>query len=97
MARVIVTPRARRDVDDAIASLGLPPDTWSRIGALLRFLEGFPLAGRELEGRWREARFVLGPWPWMILVYLYESDDEVVYLVAVHDARSSTAATGRGS
>ena len=97
MARVIVTPRARRDVDDAIASLGLPADTWPRIAASLRILRDFPLAGRALEGRWREARFVLGPWPWMILIYLYRPDEEVVYAVAVHDARSSTAATGRGS
>lgn len=97
MARVVVTPRARRDVDDAIAGLGLPADTWPRIGASLRILEAFPLAGRVLEGRWREARFVLGPWPWMILVYLHQPEEEVVYLVAVHDARSSTAATGRGA
>jgi plasmid stabilization system protein ParE len=97
VARVTVTPRARGDVDDAISALGLPVDTWSRIAASLRILEDFPLAGRALEGRWREARFVLGPWPWMILVYLYRSEEEVVYLVAVYDARSSTAATGRGS
>ncbi len=96
MARLLVTPRARRDGDDAIASLGLPADTWTRIASSLRILEDFPLAGRALEGRWSGTRFVLGPWPWMILLYLQDSDEDVVYLVAIHDARASTAATGRG-
>lgn len=94
MAQVVVTPRAQRDVEDAIANLGLPADTWARIGSSLRIVEDFPLAGRALEGRWREARFLLGPWPWMILVYLYRPNEDIVYLVAVHDARSSTAASG---
>ena len=93
----MVTPRTRRDVDDAIPRLGLPADTWARIASSLRILEEFPLAGRALEGRWRDARFVLGPWPWMILVYLYQQEDDIVYLVAVHDARSSTAPTARES
>jgi hypothetical protein len=90
----LVTPRARRDVDVAIASLGLPADTWTRVGSSLRILEDFPLAGRALEGQWQGTRFVLGPWPWMILIYLHRSDEDVVYLVAVHDARASTSATG---
>lgn len=93
MARIVVTPRARSDVDEAIANLGLPRDAWARVAASLRLLEDFPLAGRKLEGRWHETRFVLGPWPWMILVYLHEPEEDVVYLVGVHDARSSTAAT----
>lgn len=95
MARIVVTPRARSDVDEAIAALGLPVDSWARIAASLRLLEDFPLAGRALEGLWRETRFVLGPWPWMILIYLHQPDEDVVYLVAVYDARASTAATGR--
>jgi plasmid stabilization system protein ParE len=97
VAQVIVTPRARRDLDDAIANLGLPADTWSRVARSLRILEEFPLAGRALERRWSPARFVLGPWPWMVLVYLRGASDDRVHLVAVHDARSSTAATTRRS
>jgi len=53
----------------------------------------FPLAGRTLEGKWSEARFLLGPWPWMILVYRYYEDSNRVFLVAVHDARSAASAT----
>ncbi len=92
----MVTPRARSDGDDAIATLGLPGDTWKRVASSLRILEDFPLAGRALEGRWRPTRFVLGPWPWMILIYLHDSALDIVYLVAIHDARASTAATTRG-
>jgi plasmid stabilization system protein ParE len=93
LAQLIVTPRAERDVEEAIANLSLPGDTWARVGRSLRLLEDFPLSGRELEGRWSTARFVLGPWPWMILVYRYDDSDDRVFLVAVHDARSATSAT----
>jgi len=93
LAEPIVTPRAERDVEEAIADLGLPPDTWARIGRSLRVLEDFPQAGRALEGRRVAARFLLGPWPWMILVYRYDEPSDRVFLVAVHDARSATSAT----
>jgi hypothetical protein len=53
----------------------------------------FPLAGAELTGRWASTRFVLGPWPWMILLYRYDESSERVYVVAMHDARSATSAT----
>lgn len=45
MAQVIVTPRAKRDVDEAIDVLGLPGDTWGRVVRSLRVLETFS-AGR---------------------------------------------------
>jgi plasmid stabilization system protein ParE len=93
VAQVIVTPRARADIEGAVSTLGLPEDTWARIGRSLRLLEDFPLAGRALEGRWADTRFVLGPWPWMILLYLHDEGEDRVYIVAMHDARSSSAAT----
>ena len=93
MARLIVTPRAERDVEEAIADLNLPEDTWARIGRSLRLLEDFPLAGRALGGNWSAARFLLGPWPWMILLYVYDEPSERVFLVAVHDARSAASPT----
>ena len=58
MARIIVMPRARRDVDSAIGTLA--PN-----------------------------RYVLGPWPWMILVYRYDEASDLVFLLAMVDARSS--------
>lgn len=93
MAQVIVTPRAQRDVDEVISALGLPDDTWVRIARSLRVLETFPLAGPVLASRWSPARFVLGPWAWMILLYRYDESSERVYVVAMHDARSATSAT----
>ena len=93
MAQVVVTPRARRDVDEAISALNLPDDAWARIARSLRTLETFPLAGVELAGRWKSARFVLGPWSWMILLYRYEESSNTVYVVAMHDGRSATSAT----
>ena len=42
---LIATPRARRDVDEAVSALNLPGDTWTRIARSLRALETFPLAG----------------------------------------------------
>lgn len=91
MAQVIVTPQARRDVDEAISALSLPDDAWARIARSLRTLETFPLAGAELGGRWAPTRFVLGPWRWMILLYRYEESAERVYVVAMHDGRSATS------
>lgn len=93
MARVIVTPQARRDVDEAVTILDLPRDTWTRIARSLRVLEAFPLAGAELGGRWASTRFVLGPWRWMILLYYRDEASDQVYVVAMHDARSAASAT----
>lgn len=93
MAQVIVTPRAQRDVDEAISALNLPDDAWARIARSLRTLEAFPLAGAELGGRWTPTRFVLGPWPWMILLYSYEESSNRIYVVGMHDGRSATSAT----
>lgn len=93
MAQVIVTPQARRDVDEAISALGLPDNAWTRIARSLRPLETFPLSGPELGGRWAPTRFVVGPWSWMILLYRYEQSSDRVYVVAMHDGRSATSAT----
>jgi len=93
VAQVIIAPQARQDVDEAISTLNLPDDAWARIARSLRTLETFPLAGVELGGRWAPTRFVLGPWPWMILLYCYEESSDRVYAVAMHDGRSATSAT----
>lgn len=91
MAQVIVTPRARRDVDDAISALSLPGDAETRIGRSLRVLETFPLAGPGLVDGW--ARH--GSWSVVLddpALSLRESSDRV-YVVAMHDARSAASAT----
>lgn len=48
--------------------------------------------GPALEGRWDGFRFLLGPWRWLLLVYVFiESGDRVV-VVTVQDGRSASAA-----
>jgi hypothetical protein len=49
-----------------------------------------------LEGRWRDYRFILGPWRWMIIVSSYDPEADVVAIVTIQDGRTSTAATAAG-
>ena len=84
---------AVKDLDRMIITHSLPPDTRKRVKRSLRQLEQFPRIGRQLEGRWKPLRFILGPWRWMLILYSYEEPDDLVLVVAVQDARSSAAAT----
>jgi hypothetical protein len=93
VARVELAKAAVEDLDTLIRTHSLPPDTRARVARSLRGLEQFPLMGPALTGRWEGFRFLLGPWRWLLLVYVYiESEDRVV-VVTIQDARSSTAAT----
>lgn len=93
MARVVVTETAKRDLDSLIATRGLPASTRDRVRALLTPLATFPLLGRELEGRWAGSRVVLGPWPWMLIVYRCDEATEQVAVVTIADSRTVTAPT----
>jgi plasmid stabilization system protein ParE len=94
MAIVLVSPRARRNLERLIRSHSLPSSTKDRFVASLKPLSAFPLIGAQLHGRWSGYRFILGPWRWMLVVYQDRDDDGVVGVVAVQDARASGAATG---
>ena len=96
MAEVVVAQRARTDLSHLITSRKLPPDTLERVRKSLTQLETFPLAGRRLGERWHGYRLVLGPWPWMLLIYQYDETTETVTVLAVHDARTSSVATSSG-
>ena len=93
MARVVVTESARADLLSMILTHSLPPTTIDRVRAALAALAEFPQLGPALEGRWDRFRFVLGPWPWMLLVYVWDEGADVVSVVTIQDARSATAAT----
>ena len=95
MARVELAKAAVDDLDRLITTHSLPPDTPKRVASALRPLEAFPLFGAELGGRWKGFRFLLGPWRWMILVYVYLEDEERVVVVTIQDGRSARAARPR--
>jgi hypothetical protein len=93
VARVELSAAALEDLRALIRTHSLPADTAARVVRSLRPLERFPLLGPALTGRWDGFRFVLGPWRWMLLVYVVlESGDRVV-VVTIQDARASTAVT----
>jgi plasmid stabilization system protein ParE len=95
VARVELARAAVEDIDRLAMVLSLPDDTRERVRRSLAPLGHYPLLGPELTGRWEGFRFLLGPWRWMILVYVYEQLADRVVVVTVQDARSSRAATGQ--
>jgi hypothetical protein len=93
VATVVVTPTAVADLDSLIRTLSLPPDARDRVKSSLSGLASFPLLGAALEGRWTEFRFVLGPWRWMLIVYVYDEAADRVSIATIQDARSARSAT----
>jgi plasmid stabilization system protein ParE len=93
VARVELSATAVEDLDRLILTHSLPGNTRDRMKRSMRVLERFPRIGRELEGRWGAYRFILGPWRWLLILYAYDEADDVVFVAAIQDARSSLAAT----
>lgn len=91
MTRVELSAAAAEDLERLIFTYSLPADTKERIKRSLRPLERFPLLGAALEGRWSGFRFVLGPWRWIVIVYVYIETGERVVVVTIQDGRSSQA------
>jgi plasmid stabilization system protein ParE len=92
LSEVRLSVDALKDLERMIITHSLPADTRERVRRSLRQLQQFPRIGRQLEGRWKPLRFVLGPWRWMLILYSYEEPDDLVLVVAFQDARSSAAA-----
>ena len=90
MVRVELALAAVEDLDDLIRTHSLPADTRARVARSLRSLSQFPTIGPALAGRWEGFRFILGPWRWLIIVYVYIEAEDRVVVVTIHDARSST-------
>lgn len=93
MARLEFAAVAVEDLDRMIRSHSLPPETRERIKRSIAPLERFPLLGASLEGRWSGFRFLLGPWRWMILVYVVFEDEDRVVVTTIQDGRSSSFAS----
>jgi plasmid stabilization system protein ParE len=89
VSTVVVAPTARRNLDELIETLSLPPSTRERVTSSLAPLRRFPRLGAALDGTWSGFRFVLGPWRWMIVVYSYDEALDRVAIVTIRDARSA--------
>ena len=95
MARVVIAPAASEALDQLIHSLDLASNTREWVRAKLKLLSRFPRRGPELQGRWKGFRFVLGPWPRMLIVYAFDKEAYRVSVVTIRDARSARSATSR--
>jgi plasmid stabilization system protein ParE len=93
VATVELSAAALQDLDELIRTRSLPADTRERVKRRLELLEAFPRIGRRLEGRWQSYRVLLGPWGWMLLVYLVLDEEDRVLIVTVRDARAADSAT----
>jgi plasmid stabilization system protein ParE len=93
VAKVVVARRARSDLAQLIDTHSLPANTRERLRASIEPLASFPQIGKRLTGRWRGFRVVLGPWAWMLMVYVYDATTSTVTVVAIHDARTMSSAT----
>jgi hypothetical protein len=94
VASVELAVAAVEDLDALIRTHSLPANTRSRVVRSLRGLEQFPLMGAPLDGRWERFRFVLGPWRWLLLVYVFIEPEGRIVVVTIQDGRSSAAPTG---
>jgi hypothetical protein len=93
VARVELSLEAVENLDRMIVTHSLPADTRARVRRSLGILEQFPSVGRQLEGHWKDLHLLIGPWRWLLLVYYYDEGQNLVVVVTIQDARSSTAAT----
>ena len=94
MPRIVVSPAAAESLARLVVTHSLPADTAQRFRRSISPLRDFPRLGRALEGAGYDGlRFILGPWRWLVVVYEHVADADEVHVLAIEDARSSTAAT----
>jgi hypothetical protein len=93
VAHVDLSLAAIERLDRMIVTHSLPVDTRERVQRSLRVLERFASIGRQLDERWGDLRFIVGPWRWLLLVYVYEEPVGRVLVVTIQDARASTSVT----
>lgn len=93
MAKVVLAEPAVTDLDRLIETHSLPATTRARVRASVEPLAWFPMMGSKLGGKWQGFRYLLGPWPWMLIVYEYDETEDRVEVTTIEDSRSSRAAT----
>ena len=92
MASVELARAAVEDLERLIRTHSLPADARARVARSLRSLERLPHMGAALGGRWEGSRFVLGPWRWLLLVYVHVEAEDRVVVVTIQDGRSASGA-----
>jgi hypothetical protein len=93
MARVVIADRALANLHAMIRTHSLRSTTRERVRLAIAPLAQFPRLGPELRGQWADFRFVLGPWPWMLIVYRWDEEADTVAVLTTQDARSAHAPT----
>ena len=93
MAQLRLAAAAVEDLRELILTHELPPDTPRRVVRRLRALGRFPEMGHALGGRWAGTRYVLGPWPWLVIVYEYDATADTVSVLTMQDARRAESPT----
>lgn len=95
MTRLAWSRQALADLDRLVVAHHLPADTRERIESSARPLERFPRFGPEIrtfpDGG--ELRFLIGPWPWLLILYL--ESDEMIGVVSIEDGRTATSTVTR--
>ena len=94
MARVQLTVGAVEDLTRLIETHNLPADTRRRVPRSLQPLQRFPRLGAEIGERRPGCRYLVGPWPWLVVVYRYVEQDDRVDVLSIEDWRSARASTG---
>jgi hypothetical protein len=93
VTRLEWSAQAAAGLDRLIQSHSLPADTRLRVERSARVLQRFPRFSPELgvlpDGS--ELRFLIGPWPWLVIVYLYLVGESRVVAVSIEDGRAASA------
>lgn len=93
MTRLEWSARALVGLDRLRLTHNLPTDTRERVEASARTLERFPRLGPELriheDGS--ELRFLIGPWPWLVIIYLSIEIEHRAIVISIEDGRAAAA------
>ena len=96
MTRLQWSEQALSNLDRLVLTHSLPNDTRERIEASAQPLERFPRIGPEIRALDDGSlRFLVGPWPWLLIVYLHLEADDRVVIVSIEDGRTADSTTTR--
>jgi plasmid stabilization system protein ParE len=97
LARLEWSERALASLDQLVLTHSLPTDTRLQIEESARPLTRFPRFGpriKELQGN-AELRFLIGPWPWLVIVHAFFMTENRVVIVSVEDGRTAASTVTR--